>query len=336
LPQSVPGSSQESAVTVSVIIPAYNAASYISATLDSVFSQEFTDYELILINDGSPDTPELEQALRPYRDRIVYLPQANRGVSHARNVGIRYARGEYVAFLDSDDLWLPRYLGEQMRRLAAAPSIDLIYSNGTIFGDSPLAGRTLMEASPSNGAVTFERLIDERCTVLLSCTVARRRALLDAGGFDERFRRSEDFHLWLRLAFAGRNLAYHRQPLVRHRRSHGSLSHDRVAMIEAMIAVLRDIDQRLPLTEQQRARVRRQIARRQAQMALEQGKRLFISEEYEAAAEALARSWRSDPSRWRRARLRAIHFGLRATPRLARRLFDLRRHLTAPAATSRV
>jgi len=332
----VPSSPRESAtlspVAISVVIPVYNAAAYIGETLDSVFGQDFSDYEVIVINDGSSDTPALLEALRPYRDRLTYVAQANGGVSSARNVGIRYARGQYVAFLDSDDLWMPNYLGEQMRRLAADPSIDLLYSNGINFGDSPLAGSRLMEGSPSRGSVTFENLVDEKCTVLLSCTVVKRSVLLAARGFDERFRRSEDFHLWLRLAFQGRRLVYHRTPLVRHRLRRGSLSHDRVAMLQAMIDVLHDIE-RLPLTNRERTRVRQQVARRQSQIALERGKRLFIEEQYEAAAEALARSRRWDPSPWRRARLAAIHLGVRLMPRLTRRLYGLRRQLGAVAAT---
>src|ERR671939_2007579 len=95
---------------VSVIIPAYNAAAHIGAALDSVFAQTFTDYEVIVVNDGSPDTPELERALDAYAGRLLYVRQENRGPSGARNAGIRRARGEYVALLDSDDLWLPAYL----------------------------------------------------------------------------------------------------------------------------------------------------------------------------------------------------------------------------------
>src|SRR3982751_5296129 len=84
---------------LSVIIPAYNTASYIGEALESVFAQDFTDYETIVVNDGSPDTLELERALEPYRERIIYLKQENRGPGGARNTGISRARGRYVAFL---------------------------------------------------------------------------------------------------------------------------------------------------------------------------------------------------------------------------------------------
>jgi len=106
---------------VSVIIPAYNAAGFISETLQSVFAQTYRDFEIIVVNDGSPDTAALEAVLRPFADRLVYLPQENRGVSAARNTGIRAARGRYVAFLDSDDLWEPEFLAAQMGMLERDP-----------------------------------------------------------------------------------------------------------------------------------------------------------------------------------------------------------------------
>ena len=108
---------------VSVIIPAYNTAAYITETLDSVFAQTFKDFEVIVVNDGSPDTEDLERVLQPYRARIVYVKQENRGVSGARNAGILRARGEFLAFLDSDDVWLPDYLAEQMKFLEAHPHL---------------------------------------------------------------------------------------------------------------------------------------------------------------------------------------------------------------------
>src|SRR5260370_36425543 len=104
------GSSVNHAPSVSVILPAYNTASLIAEALDSVFVQNYRTFEVIVINDGSPDTEALEQALTPYLERIVYVAQRNRGPPRARNTGIRRARGEFLAFLDSDDRWTPEYL----------------------------------------------------------------------------------------------------------------------------------------------------------------------------------------------------------------------------------
>src|SRR5512138_947176 len=92
---------------VSVIMPAFRAAKYIGAALDSVIAQTFTDYEIIVVNDGSPDTVELERALKPYGSKVLYVKQDNRGCSAARNAGIRVARGQLLAFLDADDYWEP-------------------------------------------------------------------------------------------------------------------------------------------------------------------------------------------------------------------------------------
>src|SRR5260221_785574 len=103
--QSLTARPADDVPTVSVVIPAYNVARYISETLESVFAQTFTDYEVIVVNDGSPDTEDFEQAIAPYLNRILYLKQENLGASVARNTGLQAARGEFIAFLDADDLW---------------------------------------------------------------------------------------------------------------------------------------------------------------------------------------------------------------------------------------
>src|SRR5579859_2882238 len=114
---------------VSVIIPAYKAAEHIVKALKSVFAQTFSNYEVIVINDGSPDTPQFLEIIHPYSDRIRYLEQHNQGPAAARNRGILAANGEYMAFLDSDDCWFPSYLATQMRLLEGSSPIDLIYGN---------------------------------------------------------------------------------------------------------------------------------------------------------------------------------------------------------------
>src|SRR5258708_8350475 len=90
---------------VSVVIPSYKTAEYIRECLESVFRQTFTDFEVLVVNDGSPDTPDLERAIAPFRDRIIYIEQPNAGLAGARNTAIRASRGRYVALLDSDDAW---------------------------------------------------------------------------------------------------------------------------------------------------------------------------------------------------------------------------------------
>jgi len=316
-------------VTVSAIIPAYNAAAFIAATLESALRQTRPADEIVVVNDGSPDTVALEAALAPFSGHIVYLKQENGGPSAARNRGILAARGEYVAFLDSDDAWLPDYLETQVRALSEGPA-DLVYSNGVIVGDTPAAGYDLMRLSPSRGPVTFESLVTLRCTVLTSCVIARRQALIDAGLFEPRFRRSEDFHLWARLAHRGARIRYHRAILVRHTRREGSLSHDAAKMAAGAIEAFEDLHRALRLSRREAALVTRQVERFRSELALGLGRRAFLAGDYGAAAAAIARAARDEPGRWRRARLRLLKAGLQIAPRLLRRTYGaLRGPVTA-------
>src|SRR3981189_821328 len=114
---------------VSVIIPSYKTAQLIARCLDTVMGQTFQDFEAIVVNDGSPDTPELEKVLEPYMGRIVYIRQPNKARAGARNTAIQQARGEFLAFLDSDDSWFPDHLASQMKLVDADRSLDLAYSN---------------------------------------------------------------------------------------------------------------------------------------------------------------------------------------------------------------
>jgi glycosyltransferase involved in cell wall biosynthesis len=272
---------------VSVIIPAYQAAEHIGAALESALGQTFSNHEVIVINDGSPDRPQLLQALRPYRDRIRYLEHSNQGPSAARNSGVLAAKGEYVAFLDSDDFWFPSYLEEQMRVLQGPPDLDLVYCNarrvGALAGDWP----TCMGASPSHGPVTFESLAREQCTVLTSFTVTRRQAVLDAGLFDVNFRRSEDFDLWLRMAYRGLRMGYHRMVLGSHELREEGLSGDRDALREAQVAVYRKLLLTLELCEERAAMLQAQIERCEALVQLDRGKDHLLSGRYREAVLAI-------------------------------------------------
>jgi len=315
----------EPAPCVSIIVPAYEASAFIAEALQSVFTQTFQDFEVLVVNDGSPDTPTFERVLAPFSHRITYVKQPNSGPSGARNHGIRLSRGKYLAFLDSDDVWMPGFLQEQIAVLESRPDVDAVYCDGINFGLPEYAGRTLMSLTPSHGEVTFEALVHERCTVLTSSTVARKPAVVDAGLFDERFRRSEDFHLWLRMAFRGAHFAYTASQLVRHRRRQGSLAHNTTAMMLAFGDVLRDIDRSLPLTARQRRLVRQKIAARESDIALFEGKRLFLAQRYDAARSAIWFAAALQPDWLQRLRLRTIALAMRLAPSLVHTLYCIRR-----------
>ena len=257
--------------SVSVVIAAYNASPYIRETLDSVFAQTFTDYEVIVVNDGSEDSRQLESILESHPLRIVYLSQSNKGVSAARNAAIKVARGQFYAQLDSDDQWEPAYLAVQVGFLTAHPDTALVYPNAIIFGDSPHTGLEYMKLNSSEGEVSFESLIQERC-VVLTCVTARMSVVRDVGMFDETLRSCEDFDLWLRITKSGHRIGYHRQILARYRRHEGSLSSDRVWMISNLLAVMEKTLVRTDLTASEREVVQKQVDLRKTTLRLFQGK----------------------------------------------------------------
>ncbi len=309
---------QTSVPRVSVIVPAYNTAPFIAETLDSVFSQSMTDFEVIVVNDGSPDTPVLEQILQPYRDRIRYLVQANGGLSAARNTGIGAARAALVAFLDSDDAWEPDYLQHQVSELEDR-GLTAVYPNATIFGDTRLAGRRFMDVHPSSGPVTIESLVSQRCNVMVS-VLARRDAVIEAGMFDESLRSSEDFDLWLRIVRAGGQIGYHRRPLVRSRMRRDSLTADGVSMCQHIVRVLDKAARELDLSTHELlviAERRRDFA---ALLRFHEGKRAFLTGSYQEAATALTDA----NQHLNRAKLTMAVLLMRLMPRLLLKAYDLR------------
>jgi glycosyltransferase involved in cell wall biosynthesis len=273
--------------TVSVIMPAYNAREFIAAALDSVFRQTYSDYEVIVVNDGSPDTEQLEQALAPYLNRIIYLKQENRGPSAARNLAMKIARGHYFALLDSDDIWKPEYLSVQMAIMESDPSVDVLYTDALLFDNPHYNGKTFMQVCPSDGEVTVRQLIEEKCNVMVS-VLARREALFAVGLFDESLRRSEDFDLWLRVLKGGYRIAYHRQPLVHYRRRVGSLSSDELSMCKSVLQVFDKMEQSGELSAEELQTLQRRRLEHQAKLQLCEGKKALSEGDYATAASKFA------------------------------------------------
>ena len=269
--RSTAESSGEAPPAVSIVIAAYNASAYIGETLDSVSSQTFTDYEVIVVNDGSDDSKELESILESHRLPIIYISQPNKGVSAARNAGIKVARGQFYTQLDSDDQWEPNYLEEQVRFLTEHPGTALVYPNAIIFGDSPHSGVEYMKLCPSEGEVSFESLIQERCVVMTS-VAARISVIRSVGMFDEAIRSCEDFDLWLRIIKSGSRISYQRRILARYRRHAGSLSSDRVWMTANLLGVMEKAQRRNDLTASEREVLKKQLAVRSTTLRLFEGK----------------------------------------------------------------
>lgn len=279
--------------TVSVIIPAYNVAQYIAETLDSVFAQTFSGFEVIVINDGSPDTDEFERVIEPYRERICYIKQENGGASSARNAGLRVAKGEFIAFLDADDLWLAEYLEAQVQFIQEQ-NCDLVCADALITGESPDAGKTymetLMETAPASGDVTFLQLVSAERSLITSGVVARRDRILEVGLFDLTLRNAQDFDLWLRLARHGARLAYQRRVLLEYRTRQGSLTGDAINSHRRELRVFDKIEESYPLTPAERSEVSAVIRKRRALLEFELGKLYLIPGDFERARESFARA----------------------------------------------
>jgi glycosyltransferase involved in cell wall biosynthesis len=179
---------------VSVIIPTWNRGWALKEAVDSVLAQEDTRFELIVVDDGSTDgTPEI---LKTYGDRITIIRQENRGVSAARNQGVRETAGDLIAFLDSDDLWLPGKLATQVAFLKDHPAALICQTEELWVRNGRRVNPKNRHKKPS-GEI-FEPSL-ELCLVSPSAVMIRRRLFEEMGGFDESLPACEDYDLWLRI-----------------------------------------------------------------------------------------------------------------------------------------
>ena len=181
---------------VSVIMPTFNRAHCLERAIDSVLDQTFRDYELIVVDDGSTDhTADL---LKRYGDSLKSIHQQNRGVSAARNTGIRAARGELIALLDSDDCWLPTKLERQVDFFETHPQAQVCQTEEIWIRNS-------RRVNPKHRHRKFSGLIFEKslplCLVSPSAVMLRKSLLDQVGLFDERLPACEDYDLWLRITW---------------------------------------------------------------------------------------------------------------------------------------
>jgi len=194
---------------VSVIIPAYGVEKYIATTVQSVLDQTYKNYELLIIDDGSPDR-SIEICQKFTNPRIKIIHQANRGLAGARNTGIRHAQGEYLAFLDGDDLWLPEKLEKQIAHLENSPAVGVGFSRSAFIND---AGKPLgTYQMPQLKGITTPYLLCRNPVGNGSAPVIRREVFdairfqdnlhgtLEDFYFDEHFRQSEDIECWIRIS----------------------------------------------------------------------------------------------------------------------------------------
>lgn len=207
---------------VSVVIPAFNVASVIRETLESVRRQTFQDFETIIVDDGSTDdTAAIVRQFCETDARFKLVAQSNAGVSVARNQGILKARGEWIALLDGDDLWFPEKLECQMALSREDPRANFLFTNFYFWDGRRDLSLMYPDNQPLPDGDTTRRLVFDY-TYLTSTVAVRRRTLLEVNLFDPEMLMAQDWDLWLRIAEHGIWARGVREPLVRYRRWPGS------------------------------------------------------------------------------------------------------------------
>lgn len=199
---------------ISVIIPCYNQAHFLAEAVQSALDQDVPDLEVIVVNDGSPDNTR--EVAAQFGDRIRYIEQENRGLSGARNTGIRAARGEYIALLDSDDVCLPGRLRIQSAYLNEHPEVGAIFTDALLYQDGQVLGRkSRISGRPRHPEDFRWETVEYYPTP--STALIRRECFCGVGYFDERLRRAgEDWLFAVRLA-ADYPLAYLDEPTIYYR-----------------------------------------------------------------------------------------------------------------------
>jgi glycosyltransferase involved in cell wall biosynthesis len=192
---------------VSVIIPAYNCAEFVGEAVRSVMQQDYPRKEIIAVNDGSTDGTL--SVLQSFGNEILVVDQPNGGAAAARNTGLRHAKGDYIAFLDGDDVWFAGKLGVQVRYLEEHPHVGLVFTDWTIWPESrdprpfhrrPHLGKSPSdEMDPSQSGWIYSRLLLD-CVLNTSTVLIRSAIVRKVGDFDQSLRNGQDYDLWLRIS----------------------------------------------------------------------------------------------------------------------------------------
>ena len=191
---------------VSIIIPVYNSSAYVQDAIRSALEQDYESKEIIVVDDGSTDsTPDI---LKSFQDKVIVLTQSNAGPGSARNRGLKHAMGSYIAFLDSDDFWVPGKLRLQIEYLEQKREVGAVYSKWLLWHPdaagrfsplylAPLKKRTTIV--PEDSDWIYTNLLFE-CRLLTSTVVLRRSIMEAVGLFNEDLLRGQDYDYWIRLS----------------------------------------------------------------------------------------------------------------------------------------
>jgi glycosyltransferase involved in cell wall biosynthesis len=207
---------------ISVIIPTYNSANYLPEAIESVLAQTYKNFEIVVIDDGSTDNTK--EVVVPYLDQIVFLETENGGPAKARNHGIRKSSGEYVAFLDADDIWCPDKLERQLAYFSKNPHYHLVFSDAYETGVNNLQKDKLFfsilgRVKPMAGFV-FSELLGGNF-IYIPSVIVKRDCFEKVGLFDENCELWQGYDLWLRITFKYQ-IGFVNAPLFFRRRHEGN------------------------------------------------------------------------------------------------------------------
>jgi glycosyltransferase involved in cell wall biosynthesis len=181
----------------SIVIPLYNKEKYVGATLQSVLAQTFSDFEVVIVNDGSTDGSR--EAVKAFDDpRIRYCEKTNGGVSTARNFGIEKAAAQWIALLDADDYWYPDFLATMRRNIDDFPA-EKVFSAAIEMGAARTAARYSIPRKPRRQVVDYFEASFRETAVCTSCVVLHRSVFGAVGYFDTEIRSGQDTDLWIRI-----------------------------------------------------------------------------------------------------------------------------------------
>jgi len=243
---------------VTIVTPAYNSAGFIAETIASALAQTHGDFELIVVDDGSTDdTIDVVHRTAAGDPRVIVMSSPHGGPAAARNVALEAARGRYLALLDSDDVWMPSYLEEQIRLLEQTPDCAIVTANAINRG-GVLDGRPIWPQTSGVRVMTMRDVILEQNAVCIMAVF--RRCVLDRIGlFDRAFTGNEDYEFWMRAANAGFGIVQNRRPLGCYRRRAGSVSDDEIRMLRGIIAVVEATARRSGAIDHEQPAVARQL-----------------------------------------------------------------------------
>ena len=219
--------------SVTVLMTVYNGERYVRRSLASVFAQTYLPQQVLVVDDGSTDNLG-ETISAEFGDRVTLIRQPNGGLANARNHGLRFATGDYVAFLDVDDWWAPTKIAQQAELLDARPDVVATYTSLLTVDVDTGESRAL----PAAAAATLWPLIRrENPSIAPSSLMVRRDVLHEIGNFTEPLRTSEDWDCWFRLVRRG-TLAEISEPLTFYQLSYGGISNDPERMFESFQSIL--------------------------------------------------------------------------------------------------